>query len=183
VSAAGRFWARRCILSSKMPDVSARRRDKINSDEEERVRLGYELQLACAFPSIPDALPSVPQLLQWMESLFSKLTYGQAAMLWRINLGWARRQEKNQFGFVLDTERGYWAKGHGHHGRPGGSGVGPHDTRHSLCGRHAQLPAHEPATRHDLRVMLPCRQRSRQPFKCLFNLKITNWRRAATQWQ
>ena len=34
----------------KMQNVSARRRDKINSDEEERVRLGYELQTAVRFP-------------------------------------------------------------------------------------------------------------------------------------
>jgi very-short-patch-repair endonuclease len=38
------------------------------------------------------------------------LKFGSAATLWRINLGWRRRKEKNQWGFVLDLERGYWAK-------------------------------------------------------------------------
>ena len=38
-----------------------------------------------------------------------KLTYGDAATLWRINLGWRRRKDKDIHGFVLDTERGYWA--------------------------------------------------------------------------
>ncbi|MBU1661292.1 MAG: DUF1998 domain-containing protein, partial [Chloroflexi bacterium] len=38
------------------------------------------------------------------------LSYGNAATLWRINLGWRRRKNKQQYGFVLDTERGYWAK-------------------------------------------------------------------------
>ena len=39
----------------------------------------------------------------------ARSTYGSAATLWRINLGWTRRKNKEQLGFVLDTERGYWA--------------------------------------------------------------------------
>ena len=39
-----------------------------------------------------------------------KLEFGQAATIWRVNLGWTRRKDKGIFGFVLDTERGYWAK-------------------------------------------------------------------------
>ncbi len=38
------------------------------------------------------------------------LAYGQAATLWRINLGENRRKVKEQRGFVLDIERGYWAR-------------------------------------------------------------------------
>ena len=40
----------------------------------------------------------------------SRLTYAPTATLWRINLGWARRKNKNRHGFVLDIERGYWAR-------------------------------------------------------------------------
>jgi very-short-patch-repair endonuclease len=40
--------------------------------------------------------------------LFARLAYGPAATIWRINLGWTRRRNKTQFGFVLDVERGYW---------------------------------------------------------------------------
>jgi very-short-patch-repair endonuclease len=36
--------------------------------------------------------------------------YGHAATLWRINLGWRRRRHQDQSGFVLDIERGYWAR-------------------------------------------------------------------------
>jgi len=39
-----------------------------------------------------------------------KLTYGQTATIYRINLGWLRRENKAQLGFVLDVDRGYWAK-------------------------------------------------------------------------
>ncbi len=41
--------------------------------------------------------------------MIGTLTYGHAATLWRINLGWRRRANQDQFGFILDTERGYWA--------------------------------------------------------------------------
>ena len=44
-----------------------------------------------------------------LETL-ATLTYGHGATIWRINLGWSRRKNKDQLGFVLDTERGYWAK-------------------------------------------------------------------------
>jgi very-short-patch-repair endonuclease/CTP:molybdopterin cytidylyltransferase MocA len=38
------------------------------------------------------------------------LDYGQAATIWRVNMGWARRANRDQLGFVLDTQRGYWAR-------------------------------------------------------------------------
>lgn len=39
-----------------------------------------------------------------------RLTYGDAATLWRINMGWKRRRLDSLPGFVLDVERGYWQK-------------------------------------------------------------------------
>jgi very-short-patch-repair endonuclease len=39
-----------------------------------------------------------------------RLTYGHAATIWRINKGWRRRKPDSLPGFVLDTERGYWAR-------------------------------------------------------------------------
>ena len=40
----------------------------------------------------------------------ARLTYGHNATLWRINKGWRRRANPAELGFVLDVERGYWAK-------------------------------------------------------------------------
>jgi very-short-patch-repair endonuclease len=42
--------------------------------------------------------------------VLADLTYGHAATIWRVNLGWVRRKDQAQFGFVLDIDRGYWAK-------------------------------------------------------------------------
>lgn len=94
----------------RLQNVATRRRDKINSDEEERMRLGYEIRTAVRF-SEQDGRP-VYRLgtVEHEADTLAKLTYGHAATLWRINLGWMRRKNKEQYGFVLDTERGYWGK-------------------------------------------------------------------------
>lgn len=94
----------------RMQNVVAKRRDRINSDEEERFRLGYELRTGVRFPE-RDGFPTyrLGEVVVNNEPVI-RLTYAQAATLWRINLGWTRRQNKHQYGFVLDIERGYWAR-------------------------------------------------------------------------
>ncbi len=93
-----------------MQNVSTRRAEKINSDEEERLRLGYEIKTGFRFaerggrPSYRIASVKVD------GEEIAELTYGDAATLWRINLGWSRRAEPGRLGFVLDTERGYWGR-------------------------------------------------------------------------
>lgn len=94
----------------RMQNVVAKRRDRINSDEEERFRLGYEISTGMRFPE-RDGHPTyrTGHVVLGDEPLV-RLTYAQAATLWRINLGWTRRKDKHQYGFVLDIERGYWAR-------------------------------------------------------------------------
>ncbi len=92
----------------RLQNVSTKRRDKISSDEEERLRLGYELLTGVRFEHGGGASRTA-KVEKDGETLFT-LEFGQAATLWRLNLGWKRRENKNQLGFVLDKERGYWAK-------------------------------------------------------------------------
>ncbi|GCE23605.1 DEAD/DEAH box helicase [Dictyobacter kobayashii] len=96
----------------RLQNVSTRRRDKINSDEEERQRQGYDIRTGVRFPNRRDGKPSffVAYVEDEQGERIARLTYGQAASLWRINLGPARRKDKDVHGFVLDTERGYWGK-------------------------------------------------------------------------
>jgi very-short-patch-repair endonuclease len=95
----------------RLQNVSTRRAARINSDEEERLRIGYEIITSFRFSehggrrSFRNATVTAPD-----ETRVATLTYGHAATLRRVNLGWARRSNPNQFGFVLDMERGYWAK-------------------------------------------------------------------------
>jgi len=93
----------------RLQNVATRRRDRINSDEEERLRLGYEVKTGFRFASYDGhfAVRTADALRD--GEIVAHLTYGHAATLWRINLGWTRRKDKEQYGFVLDTERGYWS--------------------------------------------------------------------------
>jgi hypothetical protein len=94
----------------RMQNVSARRTERINSDEEERARRGYEVRTGMEF-----AQASGRPLFRVAEvrdngTELARLTYGERTTLWRINLGWARRDPTSGNGFRLDVERGYWAR-------------------------------------------------------------------------
>jgi len=95
----------------RLQNVSTRRRDRISSDEEERMRQGYELRTAIRFQETQtgDLSAQSAVLLKDGEEL-AKLTYASAATISRINVGWRRRANQSQLGFVLDIERGDWGK-------------------------------------------------------------------------
>jgi superfamily II DNA/RNA helicase len=89
----------------RLQNVATRRRDRISSDEEERQRQGFEVLTAVRFgPSRHTGE------VRAREDALATLDYGQAATIWRVNLGWSRRADRDQRGFVLDTQRGYWAR-------------------------------------------------------------------------
>ncbi|HAK96021.1 MAG TPA: hypothetical protein DCM87_13775 [Planctomycetes bacterium] len=94
----------------RLQNVSTTRADRINSDEEERVRIGYEIQTAIRFAE------QAAGGSRWFGSVecggarYARLTYGHAATLWRVNLGWRRRANPEEKGFRVDTERGYWER-------------------------------------------------------------------------
>lgn len=90
----------------RMQNVVTRRRDRINSDEEERLRLGYDIQTGLSY----DESQVRHTTVRTQDEVFATMKYVQSATLWRINLGWSRRKNKNQHGFVLDVERGYWER-------------------------------------------------------------------------
>jgi ATP-dependent helicase YprA (DUF1998 family) len=94
----------------RLSNVATRRRDRINSDEEERQRQGFEVRSAVAFAG-PTIRPNVHRAeVSDAEGSVLALEYGPAATIWRINVGWRRRRPTAPLGFVLDTERGYWQR-------------------------------------------------------------------------
>jgi ATP-dependent helicase YprA (DUF1998 family)/very-short-patch-repair endonuclease len=97
-------------LLLRLQNVVTRRRDRINADEEERLRLGYEIRTGVRFSERDGQMDVRTAIVSHGERDFARLTYAQTATLWRINLGWARRKNKHQQGFVLDIERGYWGR-------------------------------------------------------------------------
>jgi very-short-patch-repair endonuclease len=94
----------------RLQNVATKRRDRISSDEEERQRQGYELLTGVRFAE-QDGVPSYQvAAVERGGTKLADLTYGHTATLWRINLGWTRRANKAQQGFMLDMERGYWER-------------------------------------------------------------------------
>ena len=94
----------------KMQNVVTRRSYRINSDEEERFRQGYELRTTLCFEK-RDGSPSYQTAtVEQNDAPLARMIYGHTATLWRINFGWNRRKDKSVRGFILDIERGYWGK-------------------------------------------------------------------------
>jgi len=95
----------------QLQNVSTQRRERINSDEEERFRLGYDIRTGFKFAKVDGNLSCrTATVTDNSGQQIARLSYGHAATLQRINLGWARRRNKEREGFILDFERGYWAR-------------------------------------------------------------------------
>lgn len=96
----------RLVLLQK---VSAVRSDRINCNEEERMRLGFEIQTAVRFAtrggkkSCENAEIVVKK--NGADVRFGRLVYGKGATICLINL---RPRKRQQEGFLLDTTTGEW---------------------------------------------------------------------------
>lgn len=94
----------------RLQNVATRRRDRISSDEEERQRQGFEVRTAVKFAQYDGQTARRHGEAEGSGGPLVSIDYGHAATIWRVNLGWSRRANRDQLGFVLDTERGYWAR-------------------------------------------------------------------------
>jgi hypothetical protein len=93
----------------RLQNVATRRRDRINSDEEERQRQGYELYSGVRFAARRGRLSVREGTVSHLGDDLARISYGDTATLWRINVGWRRRKNPNELGYLLDVDRGYWA--------------------------------------------------------------------------
>ncbi|MBI2479760.1 MAG: DUF1998 domain-containing protein, partial [Planctomycetia bacterium] len=94
----------------RLQNVSTKRRDRINSDEEDRLKMGYEIRTGLRFKEVSGLAQYQVATVTGSSGKQFNLTYGDAATIWRINLGWRRRANRDQLGFVLDIEKGYWQR-------------------------------------------------------------------------
>ena len=79
----------------RLQNVATRRRDRISSDEEERQRQGYEVRTTVQFTEHEGRVAKRTGLVSAQDGTeLLKLEYGQAATIWRVNLGWTRRKDK-----------------------------------------------------------------------------------------
>lgn len=94
----------------RLQNVATRRRERINSDEEERQRWGYEIRSGFRFTEHGGRPGQRTAEVELKGEPLTRLAYGHGATLWRINLGWRRRAPQAPLGFVLDVEKGTWSK-------------------------------------------------------------------------
>ena len=102
------LWLHNSLL--RMQNVSTRRRDRISSDEEERQRQGYEILTGVRFHEDGGISTAWNGEVSVGDRVLLRLTYGSATNVWRINLGWSRRANREQVGFLLDVEKGNWER-------------------------------------------------------------------------
>lgn len=94
----------------RIEQVATRRATRITSDEEERQRQGYEMITTLRFAAENGRPRSESAAFAEGGETLLELRYGPAATIWRINLGWRRRQEKSIYGFAVDVNTGEWTK-------------------------------------------------------------------------
>ncbi|MEY4530916.1 MAG: hypothetical protein RLZZ156_1637, partial [Deinococcota bacterium] len=92
----------------RMTSVATRRRERIGSDEEERQRIGFELQSGLRFATRGGQSDRLEMVARTNQTDCLRLTYGDGATLWRINYGWRNRSNKNELGFLFDPETSQW---------------------------------------------------------------------------
>lgn len=94
----------------RMQNVTTKRVQRISADEEERQRLGYEVITSFRY-AVERGVPQVRSATVTVDGeRAADLEFGQAATIARLNLGWLHRERRDQYGFSLDIERGYWKK-------------------------------------------------------------------------
>lgn len=93
----------------RLQNVTAKRAERITSDEEERQRIGYDIRSTFRFSTVNGEQDCRQAAIKIGESEVGTLRYGDAATIWRINVGWRQRRNDSERGFLLDVERGYWS--------------------------------------------------------------------------
>ena len=94
----------------RIENVSTQRATRITCDEEERLRQGYEVRTTFQFQQDGGEAKAVRSQLSHEGDPVLKLQYAPAATVWRMNLGWRRRKEKEIYGYNINPVTGYWTR-------------------------------------------------------------------------
>ena len=92
----------------RLQTVFTRRRERISSDEEERRRSGFELEVSYRFHDHGDRPGRIDAQAKTDGSSVAQLTYGDSAMMRIANVGRRRRKDAADRGFWLDLTEGRW---------------------------------------------------------------------------
>ena len=93
-------------------NVTAKRSDRINCDEDERTRKGYDLTTSFKFAERNEVQSSKRAEIFVVEGdervKWGDLVYGPSATIYKINNGYKITPSEKRNGFLLDVERGEW---------------------------------------------------------------------------
>ena len=92
----------------QIEQVTTKRADRITSDDEERQRLGYELITTYEFPKENGVVKVGKAQVSCDGQPLLELSYAPATQISRVNLGWRRRENKNDMGFPIHPITGQW---------------------------------------------------------------------------
>ena len=92
----------------RLQTVFTRRRERISSDEEERRRSGFELEVSYRFHDHGDRPGRVDAEATHSGQAIAHLVYGDSASIRIANVGRRRRKNPHDRGFWLDTTEGRW---------------------------------------------------------------------------
>jgi hypothetical protein len=92
----------------QIEQVTTKRADRITSDDEERQRLGYELITTYEFPKENGVVKVAKAQVSCAGQPLLELSYAPATQISRVNLGWRRRENKNDMGFPIHPTNGQW---------------------------------------------------------------------------
>jgi ATP-dependent helicase YprA (DUF1998 family) len=92
----------------QLQTVYTRKRERISSDEEERRRSGFELEVSYAFSTRENRPSKVEASAHVGGHELLTITYADAATLRIANIGRRRRKHQDDRGFWIDPEQGKW---------------------------------------------------------------------------
>ncbi len=92
----------------RLQTVFTRRRERISSDEEERRRSGFELEVSYRFPDRGGAPDCIRAAATRDGTMILELTHAEAADMRITNVGRRRRKNPDDRGFWLDLREGRW---------------------------------------------------------------------------
>lgn len=92
----------------RLQTVFTRRRERISSDEEERRRSGFELEVSYRFPDRGGAPDCIRAAASRDGAVILELTHAEAADMRITNVGRRRRKYPDERGFWLDLREGRW---------------------------------------------------------------------------
>jgi len=92
----------------RLQTVFTRRRERISSDEEERRKSGFELEISYRFHSHGDRPASIAAQATAEGREVMSLTYADSATIRVANVGRRRRKDAGDRGFWLDITQGRW---------------------------------------------------------------------------